>query len=66
MARVKSHFKCMLCNQVLHFPKDIGIVDFMVLILQFYKNHEICEQSEIERLKASENVVEPQPSVSET
>jgi hypothetical protein len=43
MAKISSSFKCILCKVTLHFPNDISIVDFIILILQFYKNHEICE-----------------------
>lgn len=43
MAKIASAFKCILCKEPLNFPNDISIVDFMILVLQFYKNHEVCE-----------------------
>lgn len=43
MAKIKSYFRCMICEQPLIFPDDMGIIDFIIVILQFYKNHEICE-----------------------
>lgn len=46
MSQVKSHFSCVICKQVLNFPPDTSIVDFVILFLQFFKSHEICEQSQ--------------------
>lgn len=33
----------MVCKQPLSFPNDIGIADFVVLMIQFYKIHDLCE-----------------------
>lgn len=43
MAKVASSFHCIICKQKLNFPNDTQIVDFIILILQFYKIHETCE-----------------------
>lgn len=50
MARISSAFKCMVCEKKLEFPNNLQIVDFVILLLQFYKDHDICEQN----LKAQE------------
>lgn len=43
MAKIASSFKCLLCNQPLNFPNDISIIEFTIILLQFYRNHELCE-----------------------
>lgn len=51
MAKINSSFQCMICKQPLNFPNDIGIIDFVILLLQFYKNHELCENLEPKKEK---------------
>lgn len=58
MSKVSSHFSCILCKQKLNFPPNTNITDFIILILQFYKNHEICEQAEIANLAEAEKPIE--------
>lgn len=43
MAKIASSFKCMVCKQPLNFPKDTSIVDFVIMLLQFHKMHDLCE-----------------------
>lgn len=46
MAKIASSFKCLICKQPLNFPENIGIVEFIIIMLQFYKTHELCETLE--------------------
>ena len=46
MAKVSSHFQCMICKQRLNFPNNVEIVDFIILVLNFYKIHGLCESLE--------------------
>lgn len=43
MAKVASSFKCMICQQRLAFPDNCQVIDFMILMMQFYRDHERCE-----------------------
>lgn len=43
MAQIKSHFKCQVCNEILKFPNDTNIVEFMIIMLEFYRTHDKCE-----------------------
>lgn len=43
MAKISASFHCMICKQKLNFPDNLDIVEFMILILQFYKVHGLCE-----------------------
>lgn len=43
MAKVQSSFLCLICKQPLDFKDNIDIVDFMVMLLRFYKTHDLCE-----------------------
>ena len=52
MAKISSSFKCMLCKEPLNFPNNISIVDFMILVLNFYKTHDQCE------IDASQNKID--------
>ena len=54
MAKVSSSFKCVICKEPLNFPNNTGIVDFMILILQFYRDHDRCEKLEAEFNKTKE------------
>lgn len=44
MAKIASSFKCLICKNPLNFPNDISIIEFIVMLLQFYQTHEVCEQ----------------------
>lgn len=54
MAKVASSFRCLVCEENLKFPADFGIVDFTISFLQFYKDHDRCEQLEIAMQKKIE------------
>lgn len=43
MAKIASSFKCIICNQPLNFPNDISIIEFVIILLQFYRTHDLCE-----------------------
>lgn len=43
MAKIASSFKCLICNQPLNFPNDISIIEFVIILLQFYRTHDLCE-----------------------
>jgi len=63
MARIRSSFVCMICSQPLNFPNNIGVVEFLILILQFYNAHELCEKTlSAQQLKKFEQKLEkPKP-----
>lgn len=54
MAKVQSSFKCLICQEPLRFPADISIVDFTILFLQFYRDHDRCERLAEELKKPKE------------
>lgn len=64
MAKISSSFQCMICKQPLNFPKNISIVEFTILMLQFWNNHELCEKSENES-KLIESVQEQNKKIEE-
>lgn len=51
MAKISSAFKCLICNQPLNFPNDTDITDFIILMLQFYKMHNLCENLSVKKDK---------------
>ena len=54
MAKVMSHFKCLLCESRLAFPQNCDIVDFTISFLKFYKDHDRCEKIAEQMAKAKE------------
>lgn len=46
MAKIKSSFECLICEESLNFPNSVEIADFVVLLIQFYKAHQVCERLE--------------------
>lgn len=52
MAKIKSSFECLVCKQPLDFPNAIDIADFIVLFIQFYKIHNLCENLEKKKTPA--------------
>lgn len=61
MAKIASSFKCIICKQPLNFPQDVSITDFVILMLQFYKVHELCESLENKEKAVTEPVVKKIP-----
>lgn len=61
MAKLSSSFHCMICKQRLNFPPNIKITDFVILMLQFNNNHDLCENMEnAPKLEAKEEQSEEQ------
>lgn len=46
MAMIKSGFECMVCKQPMAAPENTQILDFICLFIQFYRQHDFCEQNQ--------------------
>jgi hypothetical protein len=40
MAKIASSFQCMVCKERCNFPNDISIVQFQMIFLKFYCDHD--------------------------
>ncbi len=48
MAAIKSSFACKICDVEMALPKNnLDMLDFIAILIQFYKNHDICEKNDI-------------------
>lgn len=61
-AQISSNFSCMVCKQNLNFPNDLDITSFIILILQFYKSHGLCENLAKPATAAAEKPEKAKPS----
>ncbi len=66
MAQIKSSLTFMICKKPLNFPNDIGVIDFMILMMQFYVENEKCEVILKEIQKAQEKDIPDADRVSES
>lgn len=64
MAKIESNNACLICKEKLKFPQNTSELDFVILILQFVKDHDKCEKL-LENIKAGQSSSAPEESKKE-
>lgn len=54
MARVKIGFECIDCKELLKIPENSDIVNFLIALLEFYRDHNKCYPDKVASGKDSQ------------